>query len=259
MNLRTVSLVFSCLFIGAFPAAAEPVQLTDAPQESEQHNIEITAHRIHLGALVPGLSGTLGAIDLGPAPPPGKTVFLEKKELESRLRSLGIATSRLQLPTGIRVRSAARRYTPQELVSRLEPVINSSLPVGVTLEELRIRPGKVLSPEIRFGRIRMPQFRPREGRQSQVATAEVLWGERVVLRLPVHLKVHVDREAFRQIVPRGSLITVVIRRGLVEITASAETLAEASVGESVNLKVGSTRKVLGARLVDTGRAVLELR
>jgi flagella basal body P-ring formation protein FlgA len=58
-------------------------------------------------------------------------------------------------------------------------------------------------------------------------------------------------------VPRGSSVTLSIRRGSVEVTTPAVVTRDASFGDVVQVTVRSTGRAVRARLEEGGRAILE--
>jgi len=229
------------------------------PAWADEPVVVVSGARVHLGDLAPDLAPGLLTVDLGPAPPPGKSRLFSRQEVSDKLQAAGIAASKLNLPaSGVRVETEGRRFSPEELSTLVEPAVRAALPSGVRLIAIKALQGHVLAPSVRPGQVRLPRFALRDGEQKQTGTVEILWGKDALMRLPVQLHVSVSGSDAGALVPRGSSVTLVIARGPVEISTQGETLSAGRVGDSVSVRVGVTKKVLSARLTHAGRAEVEL-
>lgn len=242
--LGAALLVAVWLAVG-FPAWAEEMRL-------------VSSTRISLSDVVPEVPLALADIDLGKAPPPGRTRLLSYQEMALRLKSAGVSASRLKLPSSVRIKSEAKSYTAEELQQLVAPQVHAAMPRGVTLQRLSVDAPRVLSPQIQAGSVHLPRFSMRPGTQKQIGTVELLWDGHMAFRLPVRLQFEVGEEALSQVVKRGSTLTLSIRKGHVEISAVAKTLSTGRVGEVVTVRVAVTKKVMSARLVSQDRAELEI-
>lgn len=232
--------------------------LWSLPALAEEPLVIVSGQRVLLGELVASVSPGIARVDLGKAPPPGRTRYFSYEEIAARLRSAGIGASKLKLPQGVRVKSEARQFAADELRAMAEPHIRDAMASGMTLEALHVSAPRTLSPSVKMGRVRLPQFATKNGSQTQTGTIEVMWGDQVELRLPVKMTVKIDGVQAGQIVKRGSSITLSIRRGQVEISALAKTLSTGRVGDTVSVRIGVTKKVMSAVLVAPDRAEMQL-
>lgn len=220
----------------------------------------VRAPRVTLGDVCPGAPSGVSGFDLGAAPPPGRSLFLSRDDIAERLRMGGISSKVVAIPSeGVRVQTEGRTYSAEDLEALAMGPVRAALPRGVHLERLRVRHPLTLAPEIRVGQVRLPKFVFREGAQTQSATVEVLWGNQSLQRLVVEMTVHLDHELLATSVERGTTVTLAIQRGPVEITALAETLSQARIGQSVQVRIGVTKKVLTATLVGADRAEITVK
>src|SRR3954447_19412156 len=72
--------------------------------------------------------GDLAALDLGPAPPPGSSRLLSRAEAEDQLHTAGDDAKSLRMPSALRVKSAAKRWSPEELREAVPPRLMAALP-----------------------------------------------------------------------------------------------------------------------------------
>lgn len=230
-----------------------------AGQLRAEENVALISHqRVRLGDVVSDVASGIANLDLGRAPPPGRSRYFSYEEMASRLHAAGISASRLKLPRGIRVESRARQFSTDELEQMVETDVQKSLPSGMHLERIKVESPLVLSPAVRVGSVRLPQFSAKNGEQTQTGTVEILWGDQVALRMPVKMSVRIKGDGAAHLVQRGASVTLLIRRGNVEISAIAQTLSTARVGEVISVRVGVTNKVMSGRLVTPDKVELEI-
>lgn len=219
----------------------------------------VSGSRVRLIDILPNAPAGISNADLGPAPPPGRSRYLDPEEIASRLRAQGVAASRLELPRGVRVESAGHLFTPDELTRLVASPLAAALPEGITLMEHTVSSGHLLSPAVSVGAVHLPDLGRKHEIVTQTATVELVAGGAPVLRLPVRIKVRVSDSVRATFVERGSSVTVSIVRGRVEVSAVGETLRSAKVGELVTVRVLATNKVITAELVGPDRARLEMK
>jgi len=84
----------------------------------------------------------------------------------------------------------------------------------------------------------------------------VFWRDvEVAARLPVQLDLSVSPEALVYDVPKGATVTVVVRRGLVEVSSTAVSSADADVGDVVQLLLRPSGRAIRATVIAKDRAV----
>ncbi|OQX69246.1 MAG: hypothetical protein B6A08_06035 [Sorangiineae bacterium NIC37A_2] len=221
--------------------------------------VVVSGSRVRLVDILPNAPAGISNTDLGPAPPPGRSRYLDPEEIASRLRAQGVAASRLELPRGVRVESAGHLFTPEELTRLVASPLAAALPEGITLVEHSVASAHLLSPTVSVGAVHLPDLGRKQEIVTQTATVELVAGGAPVLRLPVRIKVRVSDSVRASFVERGSSVTLSIVRGRVEVSGVGETLRSAKVGELVTVRVLATNKVVTAELVAPDRARLEMK
>ncbi len=234
------------------------VMLVGARAEADEASATISRQRIHLSDVAPGVPESLSGIDLGPAAPPGRSRFISYREITLKLRSAGVPASTLELPQGMRVFSAARKFKSEELENLVRAPIRDALPPGAHLESVHVFYPKMLSPEVSIGGVNLPRFSMKKGSQRQTFTVEVMWGNHVALRLPVQVELSLDERILSQVIKRGTNVTLSIKKGAVEITTLARTLVTGRVGEMISVRVPVTKKVVSAMIVAPDRVELRI-
>jgi len=104
------------------------------------------------------------------------------------------------------------------------------------------------------------EITPAPRRAGSVTTTAVLTffrGADIASRLPVSLDLVVPPEALVFDLPKGTPVSLVVRRGLVEVTTSAVTSVDADLGDTIQVLVRPSGRALRARLVARDRAVAD--
>ena len=159
-----------------------------------------------------------------PAPPPRTTRRIPPAELLAVVQT-AIVTSGARLPKGATV-ATARTAASVEV-----PIAPSRVTIDVT------------TPARRVGTV-------------QTTATLSFWNEsELTARLPVSLELTVPPGALIYDVSKGGSVTVVIRRGLVEVSAPAVASADGDVGDVVQVLLRPSGRALRAQLIAKDRAV----
>jgi hypothetical protein len=224
-------------------ARSEPIRTIDSP-------------RILVVDVVSAADG--GDVELGPAPPPGGSRLVERREVEARLRESGGTAAKLDMPAVVRVVRAARRMTPTELHAEAEPVLTAALPMGVSLVSLQFSRGIVVPPHAAVRKASVPKLPHRAGPMKTTVMFEIIEGADVAARVPGTVTLDISERAAQPTVVRGARLDVVIEKGPARVTAVGFALSDADVGEVVSVRVDSTQRILEAR-VESGQSAKVVR
>jgi hypothetical protein len=84
----------------------------------------------------------------------------------------------------------------------------------------------------------------------------VFWKDAdVSARVPLYLDLSVPPEALVYDVPKGAVVTLVVQRGAVEVSAPAVAAADADIGDIVQVLLRPSGRALRAQLVTKDRAL----
>jgi hypothetical protein len=232
---------------------ASSVSLT-ASAELE-HTID--SARIHLSDISDGYDdGELASLDLGPAPPPGNSRLLSRAEVEDQLHAAGDDAKSLRMPSSLRVKSAAKRWSADELRDALTPRLIAALPLGLKFKSSKLNRALVTSPSIKIGDAHFPKFPKREGELTLTAIVDLTQDDVTVVRVPVTVVVLVTEAATRPAAAKGARINLVIEHGPARVTALATALSDTELGALGSFRVSSTQRILRARLVGPDSALV---
>ena len=244
MKVMAKTPLLSFLLLNAFclPANAEA-----------ERTIEST--RIQLKDVSDGYDeGDLAGLDLGPAPPPGSSRLLSRGEVEDQLRAAGDDAKSLRMPSALRIKSAAKRWSPDDLRAAVTPRLIAALPFGLTFKAAKLNRSLVTSPSVVVGAAHFPKFPKREGELTLTATVDLLQEGITVLRVPVTVVVLVTEAATHAAASKGARVNLVIEHGAARVSALATALSDTELGALGLFRVASTQRVLRARLISPDSA-----
>lgn len=198
--------------------------------------------------------GELATLDLGPAPPPGSSRLLSRVEVEEQLRAAGDDAKSLRMPSSLRVKSAAKRWSPEELREAFTPRLLAALPPGLTFKAAKLSRAVVTSPSVSVGDAHFPKFPKRAGELTLTASVDLQQGGATVLRVPVTVVVLVSEAATRPAASKGARVNLVIEHGPARVSALATALSDTELGALGLFRVASTQRVLRARLISADSA-----
>ena len=215
----------------------------------------IDSARIRLSDVSDGYDdGELASLDLGPAPPPGSSRLIARGEVEDQLRAAGDDAKSLRMPRVLRVQSASKRWSAEELRDALTPSVLTALPPGLEFKAIKLSRALLTSPSIKIGAAHFPRFPKREGELTLTATVDLQQDDVTVIRVPVTVVVLVTEAATRPAAGKGARINLVIQHGAARVTALATAMSDTELGALGMFRVASTQRVLRARLLSADAA-----
>jgi hypothetical protein len=212
----------------------------------------VDASRIVVGDLVEG--SEYGDLELGPAPPPGGSRLVERREVLDAIRQSGGTVSQVKMPSTVRVVRASRRLDTRALEAMAEPLLIKALPGGVTIHAFHALHTLVVSPSATLRKSPMSKLPRRAGEVRTTVMFEFVSDGEVEARLPVAVTLNLDERAAQADVVRGARIDLVIERGPAKVTASGFAMSDGDVGDVISVRVDSTQKILEARLESSASA-----
>jgi flagella basal body P-ring formation protein FlgA len=230
-------------------AAAEP-GLGAVPRE-----VMVTHTRVSVGDLIPNADAAIAAVDLGPAPAAGVSRLITRADIVAALQAKQV-TSAAPLPDAVRVVRKVKHLAPPDVDALVRTAAASKdLGRGVTLAT--VRTNRTIDVADGWTRIDVdvPRAPKKAGTFSTIAIASLFAGDEVIARFPVSLDLSVSAEGAAFDAPRGSVVTLIVRRSFVEVRASGVAGADADVGETVPVQLRPSGRVVRARLVSRDEAV----
>lgn len=233
---------------GSVPAAPTLLAQTDAAiPRVEVPGAKIRAQDI-LGASAPD-------VEIGPAPPIGSSRVVDRAEIERAFAAANI-TAPKKIPTAVRVSRKTRRLAAGEVATAIRTALAAApLPRGAMLANVRAVATEVPADFERVS-VDLPALPRRSGATTVHATVTFLGANDAPLQKTLTpLELVLPPEAAFPDIARGAAMTLIVRRGLVEVNISAVAATDGDVGGILPVTIKPSGRVLRARAIDKDHAV----
>jgi hypothetical protein len=210
----------------------------------------VRGSQIHLSDLVASLPAEVPDLELGASPPPGSSRLVSKSEIENTARKSGVSVKQLKLPASVRIVSAAKRWSADELVNAALPTLTGALPNGVSVKRAKASAKAVTAPNAQVSAVRLPKLPRREGEHMTTATIELSSDGEIVARIPLSLTLDIAAAAAVAAVAKGTRVQLMIESGPARITATAIALTDGEIGDTLQFRVATTQKILYGKVID---------
>lgn len=200
--------------------------------------------QVHLSDLVNELPAGVPDLEITAAPPPGSSRTIAKGEIQDAADKNGISLKQVKLPTAVRVTSAAKRWSTEDLANAALPTLARALPNGVTVKRARATAKAVTSPSASISGVRVPRLPRREGEYLTTATIELSNDGQIVARIPLQLSLEISSAAAQPAITKGTRVQLMIESGPARITATAIALSDGELGDTLQFRVATTQKIL---------------
>jgi hypothetical protein len=216
--------------------------------------VEVPAGSVCLGQVWADAPKALRELDLGSAPPPGGTRLLVKSELQRRLVRAGHSTGQLRLPESVRLKTLSERWSAKRLQEAVVEQSGRALPQGVELvkasahHELLLPLGTVAS------HLELSRIPSRAGQATRSGVLHLTYKGETIRRVPVVVVLDVSKQAAQPLVQRGATLKLYIDKSSARISAVAQALTDARLGDTVQFRVRATGRVVMATVMSQHRA-----
>lgn len=191
--------------------------------------------------------------DLGPAPAVAGDRLLTKDELVAAIVSKGFDPKKFKVPGAVRLVRKTRKVLAVELEKDLRARL--SLKNGASLVAVRAPKSVEIASGWTGVEIATPKLPHKVGPFSTTATLTFVRPPEILGKAIVPIDLSLSAQAAAWDVSAKDVITVVVKKGSVEISAPATAGADADVGDVLQVTVKATGRVLQARLTARDRAV----
>jgi hypothetical protein len=245
VNLRPGTSLLLASLLAAPPATAR------APIAE----VRIAAARVHLGDVLPAVTGDAGAVDLGPAPAPFGSRLVTRDDL---LHAFEAAHSKApaKLPEAVRVFRSMRKLGAAELEQLTRAALPATMPRGTALTAVRAPKSVDLADGWDRVVASVPRPPHRVGSFPTTVTLSFLVGVESLAEISFPIDVSVSAAGAAFDLPHGGSLTLIVKRGLVEIEAPATATTDADIGMVLQVALRPSGRVVRARLVTADRAEL---
>lgn len=214
--------------------------------------VEVRGARVHARDL---FGAEAADVDLGPAPPAGASRSLHRAEIERAFAAAG-ARPPAKIPAAVKVTRRTRRLGAPEVAAAIRGELGSRpLPKGASLVGVRAAAVEVAADFERV-RVDLPQLPRRTGRITlQTPVTFVGAGDATIFRTIVPIDLELPPAAAHPDIARGATISLVVRRGRLEVTIPAVAATDADVGALLPVSIRPSGRIVRARAVDRDHAV----
>lgn len=200
--------------------------------------------QVHLSDVVSELPADVPDLEIGAAPPPGSSRTIAKSEIQDAASKSGVSLKLVRLPSAVRVTSAAKRWSTEDLTNAALPALSRVLPLGVSVRRARAISKAVTSPSANVSAVRVPRLPRREGEYLTTAIIELSNDGQIVARIPFQLSLDISSTAAQPAVTKGTRVQLMIESGPARITATAIALSDGELGDTLQFRVTTTQKIL---------------
>jgi hypothetical protein len=242
---RTGCLLASLALWGS-TSAAGPV----APHPAE---ISVSRSEVHMGDIIADLEPGSAALDLGPAPAANGSRVIDRDEIVRLFHEHGVDPPHV-LPSAVRIIRKMQRLEARDIADLVRGDLVESPPRGVTVVDVHGARTSVPGGWTRTT-CEIPRPPHRTGPLTSQASLTFYENEQALWRISVPVDLSLSHEAMAYDLARGSRVTLVVRRGLVEVSSTGTAGADADVGDLVPVILLPSGRTLSARLEDKDHAV----
>jgi hypothetical protein len=215
--------------------------------------VSVSSSHLRVGDLIADLDSEAAAIDLGPSPAAGGSRVVDRDEILRAFREHGMDPPHV-VPVAMRVVRKMQRIDRDTISSLVRTTLGENLPRGVTLTDVHATRASIPDGWTRTT-CEIPRPPHKTGPLTSSANLTFFEGDQALWSLSVPVEIVLTQEAVPFDVSRGSHLSLVIRRGLVEVSAAGTASGDADVGGLVQVVLASSGRAIPARLEDKDHAV----
>ncbi|MBL8741547.1 MAG: flagella basal body P-ring formation protein FlgA [Myxococcales bacterium] len=212
--------------------------------------------RVVLSDVVDGAPADLADIDLGPTPAPGSSRLIKREDIDAALENES-DRKRVKLKTAVRVVRKTKALATTDLEKLASAAVKAStLPKGATFVGAKPKASVKVPDGYDDVAIELGKFPRREGKHTASATLVFKQGDEIVAKISVPVDFKLGPEAAIADVKKGEKVSFLVRRGQIEIRALATANTDADVGDTLQVTVSDSGKVLKGRVSSASPAIV---
>jgi hypothetical protein len=225
------------------------------PQASHPREIAVSSYLVHVGDILGSLDPSAAELELGPAPAASGSRVIDREDIVRAFREHEVEPPRF-IPAAVRIVRKMRRVDAPEVAEIVRDGLTESLPKGASITNVHAARISVPDGWTRTA-CTVPRPPHRAGGLTSQASLTFYENDQATWRVVVPVDLALSQEATVYDVTRGSRVTLVIRRGFVEVSAVGTAGADADVGDLVPVILLPSGRTLAARLEDKDHAVAQ--
>ncbi|HVH43899.1 MAG TPA: hypothetical protein VM925_16210 [Labilithrix sp.] len=246
------------LLLGALANTAQahgaPTETTIIPRSADSAlpRIEAVGPKVMakdiLGASAPD-------VELGATPPIGSSRIIERTAIERAFAAANVPAPK-KIPVAVRVSRKTRRLSSNDVSTAIRNALaDMRLPRGATLANVRAAAAEVPA-DFKRVTVDLPVLPRRAGPTTAQATVTFLGeGDAPLQKTITPIELLLPAEAAFAEISRGAPITLIVRRGLVEVSITAVAATDSDIGAILPVTIKPSGRVMRARAIDKDHAV----
>jgi hypothetical protein len=218
--------------------------------------IEVIGARIRVGDVLPDASGRTAAFDIGPTPQTGGSRLLTRDDLVAVFDREHTPVPH-GLPDAVRIVRKTRRLAAWD-VDAIVRTAMAPKPMhrGVVLAMVNAERGLDVAEGYARVDVEVPRAPKKAGAfATSVVLSFVDTDGQVLSRIVVPVVLAISEEGAAYDASRGSAVTLVVRRNLVEVRVPGVATVDCDVGDPVPVQIRSSGRLLHARLISKDEAL----
>lgn len=236
------------VFVACFATIARAAPVDTATR------VEVRGPRVHAKDVFPG---NVPDVDLGPTPPIGATRVIERADIERAFADAKAAPPK-KIPSSVRVSRKTRRLSSLEIDGAVKTALAAQkLPRGAELVRVRASALEVAD-DYHHVVVELPPLPRRAGPTTVAATVTFMSqsADTPIYRVVLPLDLALPPEAAFADIPKGAPVTIVVRKGLVEVSLPGTAATDGDIGGVVPVQLRPSGRVVRCRAMDRDHALL---
>lgn len=210
--------------------------------------------RLTVGDVLTTAAPDAAAIDLGLSPALGGSRMLDHDEIALAFTSRQMDAP-ADIPQMVRITRKADHIASAELDQIVRQALDAHMPKGASLTGIHLtRPLEIPSGWTRVS-AELPRPPRKTGPLSSATTLNFFEGDQPTAMASIPVDLVLSDLALVPDVPRGSRVTLVFRRGLVEISTLGSANIDGDIGDAVPILLKPQGRIVQARIEDRDHAI----
>ena len=224
---------------------------------AEVPTVGVAQDRIYMGDLLRDVSPEVARLYFGPAPKPGQSRLVSRREVKNRLERARVSTKTMQMPARLRIKRLSQSLSEVKFSRLVRQSVKSVISSGVIIKDVRV-PGGLLLGQGEVSVKLNKRARYRDGWQTLMAQVHVDGTKVSAVPISVRLKWPDRGDGGSIVVERGAQVTVVVRKGGVAIKTRALAQEAGAVGGFIAVLPQSGRKLIRAKVLNANTVEMHL-
>ena len=219
--------------------------------------IDVAKDDIYIGDLLRDASPEVAHLVFGPAPKPGQSRLVTRREVTKRLQRARVGISTVDIPLQVRVKRLSQTISESRFARLVRKSLQRELSTETKIKDIRVPGGLLLGK----GRVSVKMNRRAKYKEGwQTVLAQVYVDGSRVSSFPVNVSLEWPERAGENqvVVERGAQVMIVVRKGGVAIKTRALAQEPGVLGAFIAVLPHTGRKLIRAKVLDANTVEMRL-